>query len=652
MKTLKKGFKRVNKHRTSTISVLIFDKVYGMRPRTNHFVAIIKENPWGGNMMKKEVLQRHQVDEKTTWDLTSLYSGEDDLEKDLEKMNLLSLKMEKEYKGNLGTAAMINLALKEYKEILQLENLVSSYRFLAVSVDMTNDENQEKLQESSNKISEMMSRISFLESEILENNEEVLKVAVETGEENQYFLEELLREKPHSLDKEVEKALVKLDSLLKSPMAMYNRARLQDLTFDDFEVDGVTYPMSFVLFENHYDYDENIQVRRAAFHSFSKGLKAYENTIAGAYQTQLQKEKAMATLKGFDSVIDYLLFDQQVSREMYDRQIDVIYEELAPHMQKYMKLLQRIHGLDEMTFNDLKLSVDAPFEPAITIKEAKQQVMEGLSVLGDDYLSMIDLAFRDRWIDFAQNKGKSTGAFCASPYGAHPYILISWTKRMREVFVLAHELGHAGHFHLAQKEQNIFDARASLYFIEAPSTMNEMIVARHLLKSSDDPRFRRWVLSSMISRTYYHNFVTHMLEAHFQREVYKIIDAGGSVGAKKLNALMTKTLKGFFGEELILNPGSENTWMRQQHYYKGLYSYTYSAGLTISTMMAKRMDEEGKTAVEDWKDVLKSGGTKTPSELANMVGINIDTPEALRETIAYIGEIIHEIEAITDKINV
>ena len=600
--------------------------------------------------MSKKVMQRSEVEKNMTWDLSDLYAHEEDVINDLDKMNQLSLKMEKKYKGNLGDVDRILEALQDYEEMLKLNNLISSYRFLAVSVDMTNEENQSKLQESSNIMAKAMTRISFIESEILENDQEVLEEAKEKGADKKHFIEELLREKPHALNKEVEKAFVSLSSLLESPMAMYNRAKLQDLDFEDFVVDNVTYPMSFVLFENHYDYDENIEVRRAAFKSFSKGLKAYENTIAGAYQTQVQKEKAMATLKGFDSVIDYLLFNQEVTREMYDRQIDVIYEELAPHMKKYVKILQKIHGLEEMTFNDLKLSVDSSFEPEISVEEATTYVMEGLSILGEDYLSMVDKAFEERWIDFAQNKGKSTGAFCASPYGAHPYMLISWTKRMREVFVLAHELGHAGHFSMAQQNQNIFDARASLYFIEAPSTMNEMIMAKHLLKTNNDLRFRRWVLSSMVSRTYYHNFVTHMLEAHFQREVYRVIDEGGSVGAKKLNELMAKSLKGFFGNDIILNPGSENTWMRQQHYYKGLYSYTYSAGLTISTMMAKRLEENGDEAIEEWKKVLKAGGTKTPVELSKMVGIDITNPKALKETIAYIGEIVDEIEAITEEL--
>ena len=156
----------------------------------------------------------------------------------------------------------------------------------------------------------------------------------------------------------------------------------------------------------------------------------------------------------------------------------------------------------------------------------------------------------------------------------------------------------------------------------------------------------------MISRTYYHNFVTHMLEAHFQREVYKIIDQGGSVHAEKLNELKRLTLEGFWGKEVKINAGAENTWMRQQHYYKGLYPYTYSAGLTIATEVSRRIEKEGQAAVEDWKNVLKSGGTSSPVELAKMAGVDITTDEPLRRTIAYIGEIIDELQKLTDDLEV
>lgn len=600
--------------------------------------------------MQKKILLRNEVEEKRTWDLSAIYGSEEEAQEAVKELKELTEKIASEYKGNLINAENINGCLDEMRKVNVLSGLISSYRFLAVSVDMTNNENQSKSMEASNLLSKVKSRLSFVEGEILENDESVIEKAMEESEENRHYLEDLLRDKPYALTIEVEKALATLAPVMNAPMSIYNKAKLQDMDFGTFEVEGKEYPLSFVLYENHYDYDNDMLVRRAAFEAFSKKLKDYEHTVAGVYQTQVQKEKAMADLKGFDSVIDYLLFDQKVTREMYDRQIDVIYEELAPHMRKYARLLKKIHGIEKMTFNDLKLSVDPSYEPPITVEESKAYVMDGLKILGKEYTEMIDRAFQERWIDFVQNKGKSTGAFCSSPYGRHPFILISWTERMREVFVLAHELGHAGHFYLSQQNQNIFDSRPSLYFIEAPSTMNEMIMANYLLKQNEEKRFRRWVLSSMISRTYYHNFVTHMLEAHYQREVYKIIDEGGSVHAKKLNELKRQTLEKFWGEEVEINPGAENTWMRQQHYYKGLYPYTYSAGLTIATEVSKRILREGEAAVEDWKNVLKTGGKKDPVELAAMAKVDITTDQPLKNTIAYIGEIIDEIEKLTEEL--
>jgi len=602
--------------------------------------------------MKKEIILRKDVDQSRTWDLSSIYESEEEFSKDVIKLEGLVLRMLDNYKGKLTDSININRCLDDLKMVSELSGRLGSYRFLAVSADMTNNENQSKSMEISNILSKANSKLSFIESEILENDEIVIKDAMDENEENRHFLSELLREKPHSLSSEVEKALATLSGVLNSPMSIYNKAKLQDMDFGTFMAEGKEYPLSFVLFENHYDYDVNPAVRREAFIAFSKKLKDYENTVAAAYQTQVQKEKSLATLKGFDSVIDYLLFGQEVTKELYDRQIDLIYQELAPHLRKYAKLLQRIHGLDEMTFNDLKLTVDPTYEPSITIEEAKRYVMDGLGILGEDYKTIIDKAFDEKWIDFVQNKGKSTGAFCSSPYGAHPFILISWTERMREVFVLAHELGHAGHFSLSQQNQNILNSRPSLYFIEAPSTMNEMIMAKYLLQQNKDKSFRRWVLSSMISRTYYHNFVTHMLEAHFQRKVYKIIDQGGSVHAAKLNELKRETLEGFWGEDVKINPGAESTWMRQQHYYKGLYPYTYSAGLTIATEVSRRIEKEGQTAVEDWKNVLRAGGTESPVGLAKMAGVDITTDEPLRRTIAYIGEIIDELEKLTDELEI
>ncbi|MBW9153006.1 oligoendopeptidase F [Clostridium estertheticum] len=602
--------------------------------------------------MKTALKERKDVDKSLTWDLSSIYKTEKQYDLALRGLEELTLEIEKNYKQKLNNASIINECLDKMKLIMESEDLVENYASLQVSTDQSNVENQARYMKSINVLANLESRLSFVESEINEVNDKIIEEAIEGSKENSHYLSDIKRFKKHSLHPEVEKVLAALSGTLDSSYSTYETSKLSDMDFENFIVDGIEYPLSYVLFEDEWEYETDTKIRRAAFKAFSLKLGEYKNTVAALYQTHVQKEKTIATLRGFDSVIDSLLFPQQVERELYDRQIDIIMEKLAPHMRKYAKLLQKIHGIDEMTFADLKLEVDPSYEPTISVEQSKKYVEGALSVLGEDYVEMVKKAYDEKWIDFVQNKGKSTGGFCATPYGSHPLILLSWSEKMKEAFVLAHELGHAGHFTLINKNQNIFNAQPSLYFIEAPSTMNEMLMSNYLMKTNDEPRVKRWVLSSMISRTYYHNFVTHLLEAAYQREVYKIIDAGGSVQAENLNEIKKGVLKKFWGDSVKIVDGAELTWMRQPHYYMGLYPYTYSAGLTIATQVSNRILKEGKPAVDDWRKVLKAGGTKSPIELAKMAGVDITTDKPLLDTIEYIGNIIDEIIKLTEDMDV
>lgn len=600
--------------------------------------------------MGKILKFRNEVNPDLTWDLTAIFKTETEYNQSVNELEVLASEIEKKYKGKLDTPEYINNCLDELKKFTELLALAENYASLWVSTDQTNYENSSRYMKIMNLVADLSSKLSFIKSDIMQVNETVINDAKESSVENSHFLKEIIEQKKHALNPEVEKVLSSLSQTLDSFYTIYNQAKLADMDFEPFTVDGKKHLLSFNLFENDWEYEVDTKIRRAAFTAFSNKLKEYQNTFAASYQSQVQKEKTLATLRGFDSVIDSLLFPQRVDRELYDRQIDIIMEKLTPHMRKYAKLLQKIYKLDEMTFADLKLVVDADFEPNISIEGSKKYIEEALSILGEDYLEILKRSYNERWIDFAQNKGKSTGAFCASPYGKHPYILLSWSEKMQEVFVLAHELGHAGHNSLAQENQNIFNTEPSLYFIEAPSTMNEMLMANYLMKTNNEPRFKRWVLSTMINSTYYHNFVTHLLEAAYQREVYKIIDEGGSVHAAKLNSLKKAVLEKFWGDTVKINDGAELTWMRQPHYYRGLYPYTYSAGLTISTQVSKKILAEEKNAISDWREVLKAGGTKTPVELAKMAGVDITTEKPLLDTIEHIGNIIDEIIILTEEL--
>ena len=601
--------------------------------------------------MAEELKSRKEIPEELTWDLSHIYATEEDMSRDAERMEQLAQEIVEKYKGHLDTPEQIEACVTAYRQVYELMTLTGSYCDLAVSVDYYDNYNQERNGKISRLTAKLQSLLSFVRSEIMEQEEEVIKKAIAVSDGNKHFLQNVLRDKAHRLHPEAERVVSALSqSIYGTPYEVYNIAKLADMKFDNFVVDGKEYPLGYTLFEDDYEYEPDTRVRRAAFDAFSKKIREYENVTATAYNANVQTEKVLSTLRGFDSVYDYLLFDQKVSREPYDRQINLITEKLAPHMRKYAKLIQKVHGLDKMTFADLKLPVDPDYAPSVTIEGSREYIEKGLSILGEEYVQMVRTAYEERWVDFAQNKGKSTGGFCASPYGKNSFILLTWNNKMSDVFTLAHELGHAGHFKSCNSSQSIFDTEVSTYFVEAPSTMNELLMAHYLLKTSQDKRFRRWVLTCMIGNTYYHNFVTHLMEAAYQREVYRLVDAGGSVQAETLSNIMRDTLQKFWGDAVEINEGAELTWMRQPHYYMGLYSYTYSAGLTIATQMCKRIENEGEGAIEDWKKVLAAGSTLAPVELAALAGIDITTDAPLLDTIETIGSMIDEICELTEQL--
>ena len=595
-------------------------------------------------------LKRSEVQVEETWNLNDIYATEAEFEAGLQQLLETAAKVEADFKGTITDAESAAAVIEAYEKLYEKVVPVSTYANLALSVDQTNTEAQMRAGKVGQASAKINAQTSFINSELLALDEAVLKQAATLKPQYTKFVDDLLKEKQYQLHPEVEKVLAAFGNTFSAPYALYNTAKLVDLQFPNFEVNGQSYPQSYNLFEGDWELENDTDVRREAYRTFYEKLADYQHTTAKIYDTHLKNEKTESDLRGYTDVFDFLLQKQDVTKDLHDRQIDLIMSELAPHMRKYAKLVQKSHGLDQMTFADLKISLDPSYEPKVSIEESRKYMVDALGVMGEEYVDMLNRSFDERWTDFAQNVGKSTGAFCSSPYGFHPYVLINWTNRMNEVFVLAHELGHAGHFYLAHQNQNLLNARPSTYFIEAPSTMNEMLMANYLLTNSTDARFKRWVIASIVSRTYYHNFVTHLLEAAYQRKVYEIIEDGGSVNAPKLNEIKRSVLEEFWGDTVEIIPGAELTWMRQPHYYMGLYPYTYSAGLTISTQMSQRILNEGTPAVEQWKEVLKAGGTKSPVELAQMAGVDITTDEPLRNTIAYIGSLIDELEALTAEI--
>ncbi|MEC3608436.1 oligoendopeptidase F [Bacillus glycinifermentans] len=596
--------------------------------------------------------KRSEVPKELTWKLADLFPSDEAWEAELLQIER-DLPAIAAYKGRLreGAGTLLEcLTLQE--KLMERMTRAMTYTHLKKSEDLTNPVNQANASRTAALQARINAALSFIESEILGLPEHSIEAYINSEKGLGPFrkmLTEILERKTYKLAPETEEALAALGEVLQAPYKVFGMAKLADMSFAPIEdQNGHELANSFALYEGKYMFSPDTNIRRKAFDSFADTLKLYQNTIAAVYETEVKKQVNLSRLRGYESVTHMLLKPQNVTLDMYHNQLDVIKNELRPHMRRYARLKKRVLGLDQMRFCDLQAPLDHEFQPKTSFAEARSMIIEALRVMGPEYVQVMETALTGRWVDLADNIGKSTGAFCSSPYGVHPYILITWTDTMRDVFTLAHELGHAGHFYFANKHQRIMNVRPSRYFIEAPSTMNEMLLAQHLLSKTNDSKMKRWVINQLMG-TYYHNFVTHLLEGEYQRRVYQMAEQGAALTASVLSEQTGEVLSEFWGDEAELDEGAMLTWMRQPHYYMGLYPYTYSAGLVASTLVSQMIKKEGQPAVDRWLNVLKAGGTMKPLDLLKEAGVDMSTDEPIRRAVAYVGSLVDELEALYEK---
>lgn len=596
-----------------------------------------------------ELKKRSEFPENELWDLTALYKDRQDfllaIEKALQDIDLFK----RNYEGRLTSVDDFTQALIEIEHIYIQMSHIGTYAFMPQTTDFSDESFAQIAQAGDDFMTKASVALSFFDTALANADLDVL----DTLEKNPYFSAAIRMakiQKEHLLSPDVEKALANLREVINAPYDIYTKMRAGDFDMEDFEVDGKTYKNSFVSYENFYQNHENAEIREKAFRSFSKGLRKHQNTAAAAYLAKVKSEKLLADMKGYASVFDYLLAEQEVDRSLFDRQIDLIMTEFGPVAQKFLKHVAQVNGLEKMTFADWKLDIDNDLNPEVSIDGAYDLVMKSLAPLGQEYTKEIERYQTERWVDFAANANKDSGGYAADPYKVHPYVLMSWTGRMSDVYTLIHEIGHSGQFIFSDNHQSYFNTHMSTYYVEAPSTFNELMLSDYLEHQFDDPRQKRFALAHRLTDTYFHNFITHLLEAAFQRKVYTLIEEGGTFGADQLNAMMKEVLTDFWGDAVDIDDDAALTWMRQPHYYMGLYSYTYSAGLVMSTAGYLNL-KNNPDGAKEWLDFLKSGGSRTPLDTAMLIGADIATEKPLRDTIQFLSDTVDQIINYTEEMS-
>jgi oligoendopeptidase F len=592
-------------------------------------------------------LTRAEVPVELTWNLNDIFPTIEAWDAEMRAIELDLANVTK-FKGKLGDGAATYLdCLTTYEGLMVRMMNAGGYAQLSLSVDGTSTANQINAGRVGALMAKMNAETTFLRSESLALPDGTLEryLAEEPGLAGfRRMIEQMIDEKPHILGPETETALAALGEILDAPYMVYERTKSSDMTFAPIkDAEGNELPMSFAGYEGRYERSADVNIRRAAFASFTEGLKKYKNTFAATWATEVKKNVVTAKLRGYGSATEMLLSRQEVPLDVYNQLHDVILTELAPHMRRYARLRKKVLGLDKLLYCDIEAPLDPGHNPKVSFEEVKETILNGVAVMGPDYQAIIRQGLNNRWIDLADNVGKSTGAFCSDVWGVHPYVLITWDETMRTALVLSHELGHAGHSVLTERHQRPASAMPSMFNVEAPSTINELLVGDYMMKQTTDTRVRRWVIMQLLG-TYHHNFVRHLIEGELQRRTYRLAEQGQTLTAQTLSNVQAEILNEFWGGEVEVDEGASLVWMRQPHYYMGLYPYSYSAGLTASTAAAKAIFTEGQPAVDRWLKVLKAGGTLKPLDLFKLAGVDLSQPEPIRTAVAYVGSLVDELE--------
>ncbi|MGE5673577.1 MAG: M3 family metallopeptidase, partial [Mycobacterium leprae] len=469
------------------------------------------------------------------------------------------------FRGRLGESAAILLeCLDALERLEELAQRVATYAQMQQSVDGTDPNSQAAYAQMAAVMARMETETAFVRSELVALPDQVLDgfMTAEPGlAPFQTLREEIRTFKQHALTAEGELVLAYFSELRSSPEQTYMMATTADMRFETVNSStGEPVPVSLMGLFLHAEHSPDRELRRNAYASLWKGLAPYRNTLASALAAKIRSDVAESRLRGYDSVFTMLLqqpstsgiMPDGVSVEVFDNVLDTIQTELAPHMQRLARLRQRVLGIERMELCDVKAPLDPDFNPAVSYDEAARMIADSVEVMGPEYSQIIRTALRDRWIDRADNIGRAGMAFCQPVYGVHSYVFSSFTGNLGSTFPLAHELGHAAHMEMAMRSQRITNFRFATFFVEAPSTLGEQLLADHLRRTSSDKRMHRLV-NTLLLGSYHHDFITHLLEAELLRRLYRMAQNDEPLTEAIISREKGAILRRFWGDSVAVD---------------------------------------------------------------------------------------------------
>ena len=595
----------------------------------------------------KKLPKRNEVPAEYKWRLEDMYPTDAEWEQDVQKAKKLAEEIAAK-KGTLGESGKQLLdVLSLQDELLKTLDQVYVYARMRRDEDNANSTYQALTDRATALSTQVYSAISYIQPEILDIPAETLQdwlSQVPGLDHYRILLDEITRFKPHTLSTEEEALLANISEIASAPSKIFGMLNNADLKFPMIrDENGEEVELTkgrYVQFMESKDR----RVRKEAFEALYSTYGKFRNTIAASLASSIKAGVFYARTRKYPSSLHSALFADNVDISVYDNLIATIHEHL-PLMHRYVALRKKALGVDELHMYDLYVPIVPEVEMKIPYNQAVETIKEALRPLGEDYRRVLAEGFSSGWIDVYENEGKTSGAYSWGAYTSHPYVLMNYQDNVNNMFTLAHEMGHALHSYYSNRAQPYTYADYKIFVAEVASTLNEALLMHHLLDTTDDKQKRMYLVNYYMEQ-FRGTLFRQTMFAEFEKIVHAREEAGEPLTAEVLSEIYRELNGKYHGPEMVIDKEIELEWERIPHFYRHFYVYKYATGFSAATSLSRQILEEGQPAVERYLSFLKGGSSDYPLNLLKRAGVDMTSPEPIREALGVFKSLLEEMEQL------
>ncbi len=570
-------------------------------------------------------MERTEVLENMKWKTSDIFPSDEAWEKECKDLEKICSNFDvSAFYGKLHEKDTLLSCLKLIDKVERRLEMVYLYAHLNHDVDIRVAKYTSGTAQVIDMFSKLAARVAFIEPELTSLDEKTLQSFIEDPDfaDYEYKLRKIAKGKAHVLTEKEERLLALASNVMGDFQNVFSMLDNANLNLPTAKLNGEEVQMSHGLY-GLVLHSNNREERKEWFEKYYDAYKKLIDAIAQTYSSNVKKDVFYKTVRNYDSCMAMAMEGEDVDIKVYETLIETVHEYL-PVMHEYISLRKQVLGLDEQYMYDIYAPLVEDAEIKLPFDEAYEVVIEGLAPLGEDYQNLLRKGKNEGWIDVCETEGKRSGAYCSGMYDSHPYVLLNYQPTTNDMFTIAHEMGHAMHSYKSNETQPYSKASYTIFLAEIASTVNEVLLLKHLYKKSNDKNLKKYLLN------YYMDTIRGTLFrqtqfAEFEQLAHAKAEAGEALTKESLNAIYYDLNKQYFGDGIVHNEQIAYEWARIPHFYNSFYVYKYATGIIAAISIVKRILTEGQPAVDDYFKFLSSGGKTDPVTILKQAKVDLTT---------------------------